>query len=64
MTEEMFGGPHRIDEQTRAEPSVRVNTDETTETASDQSVQLRECIVVQEESKKSKEKMLDPGWRR
>jgi hypothetical protein len=52
MTEEMFGGQHRIDELTRAEQAVRVNTDETTGTGSNKRAHLRERMGVRKNQKK------------
>src|SRR6266852_8977118 len=58
MTEEMFGGQHRIDELTQAEQTVRVNTDETTGTVSNKYAHLRECMGVQKERKNQKKRLL------
>jgi hypothetical protein len=58
MTEEMFGGQHRIDELTQAEQTVRVNTDETTGTVSNKCAHLRECTGVQKERKNQKKRLL------
>ena len=58
ITEEMFGGQHRIDERTRAEQAVRVNTDETTWTALHKSAHLRERMGVQRERKNHTKRVL------